>query len=355
MTLLAIASAAPVICDGATAVRLLDDANIPPERVPVIQPNLLPGLAREQATRDVADAIDRLCASQADLSLAPAERWESADGAAYSFVLTRSAMEGCALVGDGLVLTVGTRPGEPLRYGVRSRSTTTVTPIGACPGVAGRHRDERTLAGADGPVRLVHAVDRVDDAPDASRLVVRRATEHGWREQVLLDPAPGRLLDPSAGGPRVTLLGTGSETWIVAHADRDVDADGCRARPGQTVWRWDGVSWQPTSGRAALALLAERGAWRLAGEDGWLLVLDQDIEADEVVIASRARRLERRLAEPLTLIESALFPGLNPGFFVIAPSPWPTREEAEQARRAASRRAGTYVKRAWTAPDPCGD
>ena len=48
---LLIARAAPVICDPASARQLVDDAGLPPERIPVIQPNLLPGLARGRRRR----------------------------------------------------------------------------------------------------------------------------------------------------------------------------------------------------------------------------------------------------------------------------------------------------------------
>jgi hypothetical protein len=228
-----------------------------------------------------------------------------------------------------------------------------VTPIDGCEGGRSIYRSESVLDGGDGPIRLVLVRDLEDDRTVAARVVVRRATDDGWREQVLLDPAPERLLDPSASGPRLSLSGADERAWIVAHADRRVDATGCAAVPGQTVWRWDGTSWQPERGRAALGLLAGRGAWRLAGEDGWFLILAQDTEGDLDLLQARARKLQRRHPEPLTLLESASFPGMNAGFVVVTPDPWPTEQEAEAQRSQLGRRTGVYVRQGWSAPDPC--
>ncbi|MCB9679208.1 MAG: hypothetical protein H6737_29160 [Alphaproteobacteria bacterium] len=352
IALLGAALAAPVICEPERAARLLEDARIAPDRVPVTQPNLLPGLARDRADGDVAELVDGLCSEGAALSLAPAERWETASYSAYSFVLTRSRTEGCRLMQDAAVLTVGVTPGEGLRYGVRARLPPSVTPIGDCEATAA-YRQEEVLDGLGSPVRLVLVTDWEGEVSRA-RVVVRRATPQGWTEAVLIDPAPPRLLD-GGGGPRLSLTEADGETWIVAHADREITPDGtaCEARPGQTVWRWDGEAWEALRGRAALGRLADRGAWRLAGDDGWFLILAQDIEQDRELLEARMRRMQRRHDDPLSVRESASFPGMNAGFLIVSPDPWPTREEAEAARGAWGRRTGVYVKRGWEALDGC--
>lgn len=353
MIALAAALAAPVVCDGATARRILDDARVLPERVPVTQPNLLPGLARGAAAGEVAEALEALCAGPGDLSLAPMERWESATAAAYSFVLTQSETTACAVEQDAVVLTVGVEPGRPPRYALRSRLPRSVTPIGACEDVRARYQSERTVDGAEGPVRLVLITDHEGETRTGARLVVRNATPAGWREQVLLDPAPDRMLDPDAGGPLVELSGSGDDTWIVAHGDRAVQGGSCAPVPGQTVWRWQDGAWTADQGRRALGLLARRGAWRLAGEAAWFLILTQDTPADRELLEARARRLQRRNIDPLALMESASFPEMNAGFVIVAPDPWPSEAEAEAARRAWGRRTGVYVRQGWAEPDPC--
>lgn len=351
------ALAAPVMCAPDRAVRLLDDARIRPDRVPVTQPNLIPGLARERGNRAVQEAVVALCGDGALPSLAPAEVWESARFNAYSFVLTRTEEDACALRQEAVVVTVGAIPGAPLEYGVRGRLPTSVTPIGTGPDcrVEASWREETVLDGEGTPVRLVKIIDHAG-ASQSTRIVVRRATPAGWTEQVLLDPAPARLVD-GGSGPTVSLSDVGSESWIVAHADRTVTADGCTPEPGQTLWRWrpdpEPGRWVPYEGREALRLLAERGAWRLAGDDGWLLVLAQDNHSDRELIKARMRRMQRRHDDPLVLLESDSLPGLNPGFLVVTPAPWASRGDAEAARADWGRRTGVYVKRAWSALDGC--
>lgn len=351
MTLWSVALGAPVVCDGARALRIVEDAGIPPSRVPATQPNLLPGLARG-ADDEVGRALDAFCARPGGLSLAPAERWETAEGGAWSFVLTRSETSDCALLQEALVLTIAVTPGRAPTYGIRSRLPPTVSPVGTCEGVQARYRSETVLDGSDGPVRVVWVRDLEGDEVVGSRVVVRRATPDGWTEAVLLDPAPARLADPAGGGPVVALT-PGMDPWIVASGDRAIDGDTCRPVPGQTVWRWADGAWVAEEGRVALGSLAGRGAWRLAGEDAWFLILAQDTESDREQLEVRRRRLQRRDPVPLHLLESASFPGMNAGFLIVTPDPWPTEEEAERARQAWSRRTGVYVRRGWTAPDPC--
>lgn len=351
IALLAASQAAPVICDPDQAARLQRDARIPMDRIPVTQPNLLPGLARAQADTEVAEVLDTLCAAGRSISLAPAESWSTASFSAYSFVLTHSRTEGCALMQESAVLTVGVQPNQPLSLGIRGQLPPSITPIGDCE-TPPRYRTETVLHGAGTAVLLVLVTDH-SAGTEHTRLVVRRATVTGWQESPLLDPAPDRLID-GGSGPRVSLARADGDTWIVTHADRELDADTCRSLPGQTVWRWDGADWNALSGREALGRLADRGAWRLAGDDAWFLILAQDIESDRELLKARMRRLQRRHSDPLSIRESASFPEMNSGFLIVSPDPWPTREEAEAARKSWGRRTGVYVKRGWQALDACG-
>lgn len=341
------AHAAPVSCDPEAARRLIEDAAIELDRVPVVQPNLLPGLARATASDDVVATIEHLCEDGADVSLVPAERWEGADLGAYSFVLTRSHTSGCVLQQEAVVLTVGVADGT-VDVGVRGRLPPTVTPIGDCEAEAA-WQEERVLAGEGTAVRVVVVSDIVGDEVQ-HRVVARRATPRGWHEQVLLDPAPPRLVGGQAG-PAITLLGT-DDPWIVAYGDRSVDGT-CTPVPGQQLWRWQNEAWSRIDGRDALGRLADRGAWRLAGEDGWFLIVAQDNVSDEILLKARARRLQRRTDETLHLRPSSEFPNFNAGYLVVSPDPWATEAEARAARKVWGRRMGTYVKRGWTAVDPC--
>ncbi len=367
---LATASAAPVVCDPEEAAQILTDARIAPARVPIIQPNLLPGLARERATPEVAEAVGALCEGGEDLSLAPAERWETPRFGALSFTLTRTTTTSCALVQEAVVLTVGidpTAPDEPLVYGLRSRLPRSVTPLGTdagCSDASPRFRTEQVLDGAGTPVRVVLISDQGSDTPDSTgeshhRVVVRRATPEGWKEEVLLDPAPERVVQEEGGEGPVLSIAVGTDRdadpWIVAHDDRTLEGQTCRPRPGQTIWRRDAESesWESLTGRDALGRLADRGLWRLAGDDGWFLILAQDIPADRDLLDARMRRIARRHDDPLSIRESAMFPNMNAGFLIVSPDPWPTREAAEDARSHWGRRTGVYVKQGWSAPEHC--
>ena len=345
---LLIARAAPVICDPASARQLVDDAGLPPERIPVIQPNLLPGLARATADAEVGKVLDRLCGDGTNVSLSAGDTWEGPGFGAYTFVLTRSRTEGCVLEQEAVVLSVGVVADEPLRLGMLGRRPATLTPLGDCEATA-QYRDEEVLAGEGTAVRLVRVTDHVGDEA-THRIVARRADAEGWHEQLLLDPAPERL-DGGGSGPLLSLLGA-EDPWIVAHGDRTVEG-GCTPVPGQIVWRWTDTRWERLEGREALGRLADRGAWRLAGEDGWFLVVAQDIPSDRQLLAARARRLQKRDPAPLLLRPSADFPLLNAGYLFVAQDPWPTEQEAREAKRRWGRRTGAYVKRGWVATDPC--
>ncbi len=343
------AMAAPVICDPERAERVLEDARIPPHRMPVTQPNLLPGLARSDS--EVAQVLEELCAAgDGALSLVPAERWESAEASAYSFVLTHSESEGCLLRQESVVLTVGVVPEQPLTYGIRSRQPPSLTPIGECD-TAPTYRSEQVLEGAGGPVRLVLVTDHDGDT-SISRVVVRRGTGTGWQEQVLMDPAPSRLID-GGSGPKLSISDADGEIWIIAHSDRDMSGGACTPVAGQTIWRWNEAHWDALTGREALGRLADRGLWRHAGSDGWFLILAQDIAKDRDLLQARMRRIQRRGDEPLLIRESALFPNLNAGFLIVSPDPWTRESDATAAMAEWGRRTGIYVKQGWTALDSC--
>lgn len=345
--LLAVAAAAPVFCDPEAARQLAEDAGIGPGRIPVIQPNLLPGLARATADDAVVAVIESLCGDGENVSLAPAERWEGAGFGAFSYVLTASRTEGCVLEQEAAVLTVGV-VGDTLTVGLRGRLPPTITPIGDCE-TQPSWREERVVAGVGTPVRVVLVSD-YDGEASKHVLVARRATEAGWHEQVLLDPAPARLVG-GEDGPLIALLGT-EDPWIVAHADRRV-TEGCEPVQGQVVWRWKQDGWSRSEDRDALGRLADRGAWRLAGQDGWFLIVAQDNLSDQGLLEARTRRLQRRMDEPLHLRPSSAFPGFNAGYLIVSPDPWPTEAQARAAKKQWGRRTGAYVKRGWEAPDPC--
>lgn len=351
--LVAVARAAPVVCDAAAAYRTLDEARIDEARAPVSHPELLPGLALGSENTDPAllAALSELCRPGATLSLSVAERWEAADWSAHTLLLTRAEPDGCALREATVAISVGVRPGGPPRYGLRSTMPPGRTPIGACAEVP-RFRDEVVLDGEDGPVRVVLVRDQEGDAVTHAMVVVRVAGPAGWSEGVLLDPAPARLVD-GGDGPIVELTDRFEDKWVVAHADRAGRPPACTARPGQTVWRPD--AWTPVTGREALGLLAERGLWRLAGQDGWFLIVAQDDEEDVDRLMQRVERLEARSGEDLSVVPSAWFPGLNPGFLIAIPAPWPTEAEARAARERWTPRRQAYVKRAWEVVDACAD
>lgn len=358
------AFAAPVVCDSAEAARLLVDARIDERRVPVTHPWLVPGLARRAGDARgappgqaaVAAAVAEECAAGGELVVERAEQVEQGSWAAYVVVLSRAERQGCSLVHHRLPISVGFGPtAADTTYGLRGELPPERTPLDGCPEPA-VWRSQTQLAGGDGAVRLFVVADHRGDAIEHSHVAVRTASPTGWREQVLLDPAPPRLLDPSAGGPLVALASTrDDETLIVASHDRHVGEDGaCTAVGGQVVWRRgpEGV-WSAIAQREALTLLAQQGLWRFAGDDGWLLILAQDDEDDRDLVGPRTRRLQRRDPEPLYVLTSSSFPMLYAGFVVITPAPWPTEAEAFRARGRWGRSGWAYVKRAWQAADPC--
>lgn len=348
--LFAAARAATVVCDPAEATRIVEDARVDPRRAPVTHPWLVPGLARAQQDPAVARLLAAACAPGADLVVERADQWEAPSFAAYELVVVRIEEEGCSLVRRRAGLTVGLGPDGPVYRPGRDLPDES-TPVGACPDPA-RWRDERVLAGAGGPVRLIRVEDHEGDAVVHTHLAVRRATRTGWTEQVLLDPAPPRTVDPRADGPRVALLAArDGQPLVVATHDRRRTDGACAPLPGQSVWHVgvDG-SFVAETGREAAARLAREGAWRWTGEDGWFLVVGQDDEEDAALVEPRRRRLQRRSREPLRMWRSADFALLTPGYVFVAPDPWPTADQAEAARAG---RTAAYVKRAWVAPDPC--
>lgn len=341
---------APVVCDADDAWRIVTEARIDPGRAPVSHPELVPGLALRAADTDEAlkSAISEVCAPGGTLSLSPAESWDAADWSARTWILTRSEPDGCALAERSIALTVGIRGGEAV-YRLRGRLPDSRTPVGDCAEVA-QFRDERTVDGDDGPVRLVVVLDQVGGDVVRQTLILREASASGWRERPLLDPAPERMLS-GGDGPVVELTDRLDPKWAVAHADRRGAPPDCTSLAGQTVWT--PPDWTPQTGDAALRLLAERGLWRFAGEDGWFLIVAQDDEEDAERLLQRADRLRARSGMELLVVPSAWFPGLNPGYLIAIPPPFASRADAEAARQRWSPRRQAYVKRAWAALDPC--
>jgi len=354
---LGVALAAPVECGALDAAALLADARIEERRAPLTHPELIPGLALASARSGVElrEALTDLCAGDASLSLAPGDRWEGTGWSAHTFLLTRGEQVGCTLFQRTIAISVGVSDGTAPRYALRSRLPVTRTPVGDC-ATAPTWREEQVLAGSGGPVRLVLASDVEDGHRLHSEVLVRRASPEGWSEQLLVEPAPARLLS-GGDGPRFDLTERFEDDWVVAHGDRVGTGASCRAVPGQTVWTWSDAQGRFVGHveRDALGLLASRGLWRLAGEDGWMLLLLQEDEAETEKIAWRQRRLERTSPEPLHVYPSAWFPGLNPGFLVVAPAPWADKASADAARGRGRRWRASYVKRAWEAVDPCAE
>jgi hypothetical protein len=159
----------------------------------------------------------------------------------------------------------------------------------------------------------------------------------------------------------VSLVGPPDDPWFVAHADRTSSGGSCLPVPDQTVWTPTNDGWVRHDGRDALGLLAQRGSWRYAGQDAWLLLVAQEPEDDRARLERRVAKLAARVpdydgdGQPdlLRILESSSFPGLNPGFLIAAPDPWPTEADARLHRTAWRPRRQAYVKRGWTAPDPC--
>jgi hypothetical protein len=348
-----VAWAANVVCDDLTAAEMLAQARVEEGRAPVSHPELIPGLALASARTEaeLRSTIRDMCLPGGDLSLVPAESFAGPDWSAYTFVLTRGEMRGCALHERTIAISIGVRAGAAPTYALRARMPPTRTPVGSdCPTVP-RFRDESVLDGEDGPVRLVLVRDHEGAALVHAEVAVRSASADGWTERVLLDPAPPRLIGGGAG-PMLELTDRFEEKWVVAHGDRTGAPPACRPIAGQTVWTPDG-NWTPHDGADALRLLAERGLWRMAGEDGWFLIVAQDDEEDEQRLRSRARRIAKRTGADLLILESAWFPGLNPGFWIVTLPPWATEAEARAAREKWRPRRQAYAKQAWTALDSC--
>jgi hypothetical protein len=360
-----VAIAGPVVCDDLAAAELLAEARLDEARAPVTHPELIPGLALASSRTDPAlrAALTEFCSANVrDLALAATDRWEGADGSAHAFILTRGEMRGCTLSERAIAISVGVRPSATPQYSLLARMPVSRTPVGDCPSIP-VWRDERLLDGGDGPVRLVLVQDHDGDALTTTELVVREASPQGWKQTILLDPAPPRL-SGGVDGPLVELTSRFEEKWVVTYANR-TGGDHCRQVPGQVVWtptpNDPPTGWAPHEGRAALNLLARRGLWRLAGEDGWFLIIAQGDEAEGEQLQSRIRRLAPRVPDwdgdgapdPLEIFESAMFPGLNAGFLVIAPAPWPTEQQARDAAARWRPRRQAYVKQAWRAIDAC--
>lgn len=316
----------PVICDPAAALALLGDAEVDEARAPVTHPWLVPGLAAASGDDGVRAALASLCAPGAALSVERGDSWEAGPTRAYLLEVARVGQQGCSLVRDRVALTVGVGP-EGVAYAVRGALPSDRTPIGDCDEPA-IWREERVLDGGSGPIRLVEITDRSGSVITSRAVVARRATEGGWREQVLLDPAPDPL-------PRLL---ADAELVVLTRCD------------GQRVWHLEQDRWVEESGRPAATRLARAGAWRAAGQDGWFLVVGQDDEEDVALVGPRVRRRQRRTPEALSLWTSSDFPELNPGYVVVAPDPYATRSEAEAAAEAFPRSRQVYVKRAWSHP-----
>ncbi|MEZ4235013.1 MAG: hypothetical protein R3F59_02395 [Myxococcota bacterium] len=349
--LAAAALAAPVVCEPGEAARLVRDANIEPTRVPVTHPWLVPGLARASQAAAAA-AVAQECDAGGELVVQRGDQYEGAGWSAYMVVLSRVELEGCSLVHHRVPISVGIGPEEQPHYTVGEPLPEERTPLDAsCPDPA-VWREQTVIDGENTAVRLVLVVDHAGDQVTHSHVAVRTASPAGWEEQVLVTPAPPRLLDPAAAGPLLRLAPTPEgDVFVVASQDRALAP--CRALGGQTVWRHAPGGWVASEGRDALRLLAEHALWRYAGDDGWLLILALDDEEDEDLIDPRIRRLQRRDPEPLMKLHSGDFPGLHAGYVVVTPAPWPTEALADAARGRWRRSALAYVKAAWRAPDPC--
>lgn len=343
------ARAASVVCDPGEARRILEDARIDEARAPVTHPWLVPGLARGAGDPAVADAIRAICERGGDLSVERTDQWEDVGWAAYAVIVTSTDADGCALVHHRVAVSIGIGAAGP-RYRLRSPLPDERTRVGDCE-LPSTWRTEAIVDGDRSAVRLVSVEDHAGDQV-ARHLVVRRATAEGWFDQLLVDPAPPRVADPSAAGPIARLAHTRSgETWVVLSGDRG--GSPCVRRGGQVVWRWSDGAWVRSQGREALELLTAEGLWRYAGDDGYMLILAQDDERDSELLEPRLRRLQRAgVREDLLLLDSSDFPKLNPGFWVITPAPWPTEREARAAKSAWNVPAA-YVKRAWSALDVC--
>ena len=335
----AYAAAAPVVCDPSTALHIVEQARIAPERVPVTHPHLVPGLAlaQEPVPSQLREALEALCGTPQGepprLTVDRGEAWDGPNAAAYEIEVARAEREDCGLVQRRLAISVGVGPAGTT-YRLLDTRPVDRTALPGCQTLSRWHH-RTTVAGELSPVRLVLGRQYVGDNVVHSRVVVMRADATGWRAQELMAPAPASKL----------AIGTtpSGESWVVASAG--AAPPHCAGPRGQTVWRWREGQWAASTGREALTLLARAGLWRLAGDAGWFLILAQGEEADEPLLKPRLRRLGRRSDEPLFLFRSSAFPGLNPGYMFISPGPWPSRQAAEASRRPSQR--GGYVKQGW--------
>ena len=224
--------------------------------------------------------------------------------------------------------------------------------MGDCTEVA-RWVDDQVLAGADGPVQIVLEALREGGQVHHSSIKVRRATPEGWHEQVLIEPAPDRLLG-GFDGPLVRLAGSGDDWVVVASANREGSPESCTAIPGQQLWQWHDSTWRATDGRDALGELTRRGLWRLAGEPAWMLMLAVRTSEEQDNAQARVERLQlRRPEHTLLVLDSGDFPLLNPGYWIVTPRPWGSFTLASDERRRWGRVAQAYIKQAWPAPDAC--
>ncbi len=214
------ALALPVECDPVAAATLLADARIEEDRAPVSHAELLPGLALASPRTDDAlrAALTELCTGGIELSLARGDLFEGPDWAAHSFLLSRTQMRGCALRTTSIAISVVVGTDTAPQYRLRSQPPVSETPVGSC-GTPAVWREERTIAGGEGQVRVVLAEDIEDDELASAQVLVRRATRLGWVEQLLLDPAPARLTS-NGRGPLISITERSDDKWVVAHANR---------------------------------------------------------------------------------------------------------------------------------------
>jgi hypothetical protein len=347
-----LAAAAPVVCDPVAAQAVLAEARIDESRVSETHPWLVPGLALASADTsvDLRAALDELCAGS-DQIAQEGSTWRGTTWSAHSLRLSRTELRGCALYEQAFILTVGRRDGQRPQYGLQTRLPWSRTPVGDC-AVEPTWREEQVVAGDDGPVRVVVAIDREGEVVRHSEIRVRRATPAGWHDEVLAAPAPARYLG-GFEGPRWAVAPLDDDWVVVASQDRSGTPDSCEAMPGQQAWTWSEGAWVAHGSNAARSLLAAGGLWRLTGEDGWVLVLNQADEDARATLQARTRRLEQRLGWSLLVLPSSRFPDLTPGFLVTVPPPYSSRAAAQAARAAVDWRARSYIKQAWSVLDPC--
>lgn len=347
------ALAAPVQCDALKASQLLTEARIDESRAPFTHPELVPGLAlaSSRADAELREALRDLCGEGGELSLAATDRWETATWSAHTLLLTRSETLDCVLYQRTIAISVGLRPQAAPQYSLRSRLPAGHTPIGECT-TGPKWHDEEVIAGLDGPTRLVLTTVRTEEGIHRSEVIVRIATPEGWHEQLLMEPAPDRLLG-SGGGPLFMLMEQAGQHWIVAHGNRTGAPGDCSPIPGEIIWVWQGGHWLRHDGQEATDMLATHGLWRLTSHEGWFLILAQDDLDDRHLLEARVQKIRAKAPFDVHILPSAWFPELNPGFLIATPAPFFTEEEAQEIRQSWRRKTRSYIKRAWAAPDPC--